>query len=188
MTGPESRARRSHIAHQSAPVFIPLSCAHCWTYRSDTQRSRTSRGDLFAPVIPRIAHVRLRRVSLFPWPPFYILAEIKPSVFVCVSCGRGAVCGVCGVSGGCGLWLIVGILIKASEDPSGVIRSGLGAGKRQDRKRNTEKMKLEAGPVRTRSEEQLAFRTVPDMDLYASPYSRIVLPLAPHRGRSGEIA
>ncbi|EGO57018.1 hypothetical protein NEUTE1DRAFT_147503 [Neurospora tetrasperma FGSC 2508] len=44
------------------------------------------------------------------------------------------------------------------------IESGLGAGQRQDGKRTAKKMKLEAGPVRSRSEEQLAFRTVPDMD------------------------
>ncbi|KAK3489695.1 hypothetical protein B0T13DRAFT_491067 [Neurospora crassa] len=44
------------------------------------------------------------------------------------------------------------------------IESGLGAGQRQDGKRTAKKMKLEAGPVRRRSEEQLAFRTVPDMD------------------------
>ncbi|KAK3955919.1 hypothetical protein QBC32DRAFT_375752 [Pseudoneurospora amorphoporcata] len=37
-------------------------------------------------------------------------------------------------------------------------------------------MKLEAGPVRRRSEEQLAFRTVPAMDLYGSRYSRMVCP------------
>ncbi|KAK3344747.1 hypothetical protein B0H65DRAFT_184229 [Neurospora tetraspora] len=82
-------------------------------------------------------------------------AKIKPSCLV------GAVwC----VSGGCGLWLIRGV--------------GVRIGSRQTSRPNEDfkKMKLEAGPVRSRSEEQLGVRTVPDMDLYGSPYSRIVCP------------
>lgn len=76
--------------------------------------------------------------------------------------------------GGCGVWLIVALKTASADSDKALrksfmgvvfIESGLGAGQRQDGKRTTaKKMKLEAGPVRSRSEEQLAFRTVPDMD------------------------
>lgn len=65
---------------------------------------------------------------------------------------------------------------KALREPFRGVRVRIGSLQTSRPKEDSRKMKPEAGPVRNRSEEQLAFRTVPDMDLYAFPYSRIVCP------------